>query len=118
MENNLDAILEFLLIRQSVVACAHLPSVEYVDHYLTVPGFCHKAKQRHIQAKYLPVLIQSLSEMDLFLMTGIVWLPAQVILCVVRERRETKEERERGETAANKGAVAEGYHRSSYLYFI
>lgn len=38
MENNMYAMLEFFLIRQSVAACVHLPSVECVGHYLTVPG--------------------------------------------------------------------------------
>lgn len=46
-----------------------------------------------------------LSEMDMFLMAGIIWLPAQVILC----GRERTRKRERGEHAANKDAVAEGY---------
>lgn len=31
-------MLEFFLIRQSVAVCVHSPSVECVDHYLTVPG--------------------------------------------------------------------------------
>lgn len=31
------------------------------------------------------VLMHCLIEMDMFLMTGIVWLPAQVILCGERE---------------------------------
>lgn len=39
MENDMDVMLEFFLIRQSVVARAHSPSAECVDHYLTVPGF-------------------------------------------------------------------------------
>lgn len=37
--------------------------------------------------------MHSLSEMDMFLMAGIIWLPAQVILC----GRERTRERERGE---------------------
>lgn len=88
MENNMDVILEFFLIRQSVAVRAHLPSVECVDHYLTVPGFVISlntdvAVQNSSRGI---VLIYCLIEMDMFLMTGIVWLLAQVILC--RERGE------------------------------
>ena len=53
MENNMDVMLEFFLIRRSVVVRAHLPSVEYVDHYLGVPGFCHESEQRRSPAKFL-----------------------------------------------------------------
>lgn len=105
MENNKDVMLEFFLIRQSVVVCSHLPSVECVDHYLAVPGFVIRLN-RDVAVQNSScgiVLMHNLSEMDMFLMTGIVWLPAQVI-CRERERG-----REREEQAANKAAVAEGY---------
>lgn len=98
MENNMDVMLEFFLIRQSVVACAHLPSVECVDHYLTVPGFVISLNRDVQNSSCGLVLMHSLSEMDMFLMTAIVCFPAQVILYG-----------ERGEQAANKDAVAEGY---------
>lgn len=39
MENNIDPLLQFFIIRPSLVAGAHLASVERVDHYLVVPGF-------------------------------------------------------------------------------
>lgn len=83
MENNMDVMLEFFLISQSVVARAHLPSVECVDHYLTVPGFVISLN-RNVAVQNSSrgiVLMHCLSEMDMFLMTSIVWLPAQVILC-------------------------------------
>lgn len=94
MENNMNVTLEFFLIRQSVAVHAHLPSVESVDHYLTVPGFCISlnrdvAVQNSSRGK---VLMHCLIEMDMFLMAGIVWLLAQVILC-----------RERGEHTVAKG---------------
>lgn len=34
----MDVMLEFFLISQSVAVRAHLPSVECVHRYLTVPG--------------------------------------------------------------------------------
>lgn len=106
MENNMDVMLEFFLIRRSVVVCAHLPSVECVDHYITVPGFVISlnrdvAVQNTSRAM---VLMHCQIEMDMFLMTGIVWLPARVILCGERERG-----RERRACSANKDAAAEGY---------
>lgn len=39
MENNIDLMLQFFIIRLSLEAGAHFASVEYVDHYLMVPGF-------------------------------------------------------------------------------
>lgn len=39
MENNIDPMLQFFIIRPSLEAGAHLASVESVDHYLVVPGF-------------------------------------------------------------------------------
>lgn len=98
MENNMDVMLEFFLIRQSVVVRVHLPSVECVDHYITVPGFVISlngdvAVQNTSRAM---VLMHCLIEMDMFLMTGIVWLLALVKLGG-------------GACSANKDAVAEGY---------
>ena len=88
MEINMDVMLESFLIRQSVVLRAHLPSVECVDHYITVPGFIISlnrdvAVQNTSRAM---VLMHCLIEMDMFLMTGILWLPTVVILCGERER--------------------------------
>lgn len=84
----MDVMLESFLIRQSVVLRAHLPSVECVDHYITVPGFIISlnrdvAVQNTSRAM---VLMHCLIEMDMFLMTGILWLPTVVILCGERER--------------------------------
>lgn len=39
MENNIDPMLQFFIIRPSLEAGAHLASVECVEHYLVVPGF-------------------------------------------------------------------------------
>lgn len=39
MENNIDPMLQFFIIRPSLEAGAHLASVECLDHYLVVPGF-------------------------------------------------------------------------------
>lgn len=39
MENNIDPMLQFFIIRPSLEAGAHLASVACVDHYLGVPGF-------------------------------------------------------------------------------
>lgn len=44
MENTKDVMFEFFLIRLSVEVSAHLPSVDLVDHYLTVARFCHKSE--------------------------------------------------------------------------
>lgn len=83
MENNMDFMLEFFLIRLSVVVRAHLPSVKCVDHYITAPGFVISlhgdvAVQNTSRAM---VLMHCIIEMDMFLMTGSVWLPALVIFC-------------------------------------
>lgn len=83
-----------------MAACAYLPSVECVDHYLIVLGFVISLKRDVAMqnSSHGIVLILCLIEMDLFLMTGIVWLLAQVILC--RERRTC---------STNKDAAGKGY---------
>lgn len=61
--------------------------MECVDHYLTMPGFVISLN-RDVAVQNTShgiVLMHCLIEIDIFLMTGIVWLPAQVILCSERE---------------------------------
>lgn len=84
----MDVMLEFFLIRQSVVVRAHLPSVECVDHYITMPG-CVISLNRDVAVQNTSramVLMHCIIEMDMFLMSGIVWLPAPVILFGERAR--------------------------------
>lgn len=99
MENNMDVMLEFFLIRPSVVVRAHSPSVECVDHYITEPGLVISLNRDVHNTSRAMVLMHSIIEMDMFLMTGIIWLPALLILCG---------ERGGGSSIANKDAVAEG----------
>lgn len=85
MENNIDLMLRFFIIRPSLEAGAHLASVECVAHYLMVPGFYRDWEWRccslHICSHGIAVMC-SLSEMDLFLMTGVgLRCPAELILC-------------------------------------
>lgn len=64
-----------------MAASAHLPSAESVDHYLTVPGFVISLN-RDVATQNSScgvVLMHRLIEMDMFLMTGNVWLLAQMI---------------------------------------
>lgn len=81
MEINMDVMLESFLIRQSVVLRAHLPSVECVDHCITVPCFIISLNRDVAvqNTSRVMVLMHCLIEMDMFLMTGIVWLPTLVI---------------------------------------
>lgn len=75
IENNMDVMLEFVIIRQSVAVCTHLPSVECEDHYLIVLGFVISLN-RDVALQNSSrgiVLMRWLIEMDMFLMTGIAW---------------------------------------------
>ncbi len=61
-----------------------------MDHYLTVPGFVIRLS-RDVAVQNSSrgiVLMHFLIEMDMFLMTGIIWVPARVILCCERERMQ------------------------------
>lgn len=97
MENSKDVMFEFFLIRLSAEASAHLPSVDSAHHYLTVPGFVISLN-RDIAfqiSSHGIVVMPRLIEMDMFLMTRIVWLLAEVTACGGGERE--KERRERGQ---------------------
>lgn len=53
MENNIDLILQFFIIRPSLEAGAHLASVPCVDHYLMVPGFYRGSEWRCCSSRFL-----------------------------------------------------------------
>lgn len=68
MENNIDRVLQFFIIRPSPEAGAHLASAECVNHYLMVPGSYPDSEWRC--CSHGIAVMCSLSEMDLVLMTG------------------------------------------------
>lgn len=105
MENNIDLVLQFFVIRPSLEAGAHLASVECVAHYLMVAAFYRDLGMEmllslHARSHGIAVMC---SEMDLFLMTAVgLRRPAELILCA-------KEGRER---PPRKGCGAKGHHQS------
>lgn len=105
MENNIDLMLQFFIIRPSLEAGAHLASVECVAHYLMVAAFYRDLGIEML----LSLLARSrgtaimCSEMDLFLMTAVgLRRPAGLILCA-------KEGRGR---PPRKGCGAKGHRQS------
>lgn len=104
----MDVMLEFFLIRQSVVARAHLPSVECVDHYLTVPGFVISLNRDVAIQKFLTWDgLNAQPKWDGYVFNG--WHHLVAGSSDIMWQRENEGEREGGEHAANKDAVAEGY---------
>lgn len=65
----------------------HSPSVECVDHYITVPGFIISLNGGLQNSSSAMALIHGIIEMDMFLMDGIIPLPALLILCGDRGER-------------------------------
>lgn len=103
MENNIDLMLQFFIIRPSLEAGAHLASVECVAHYLMVAAFYRDLGMEMLLSLLARSRAVMCSEMDLFLMTAVgLCRPAELILCA-------KEGRGR---PPRKGCGAKGHRQS------
>lgn len=103
MENNIDLMLQFFIIRPSLEAGAHLASVECVAHYLMVAAFYRDLGMEMLLSLLARSRAVMCSEMDLFLMTAVgLCRTAELILCA-------KEGRGR---PPRKGCGAKGHRQS------